>query len=38
MKEFKGIGASEGISIGKVMLFIEEEMIIPQENISFLQV
>ena len=38
MKEFKGIGASEGISIGKVMLFIEEEMNIPQEKISEVQV
>ena len=38
MKEFKGIGASEGISIGKAMLFIEEEMNIPQEKISEVQV
>ena len=38
MKEFKGIGASEGISIGKVMLFIEEEMNISQEKISEVQV
>ena len=38
MKNFKGIGASEGISIGKVMLFIEEEMNIPQEKVSEAQV
>lgn len=38
MKNFKGIGASEGISIGKAMLFIEEEMIIPQDKISEAQV
>jgi phosphotransferase system enzyme I (PtsI) len=38
MKEFKGIGASEGISIGKAMLFIEEEMNIPQEKIAEVQV
>ena len=38
MKEFKGIGASEGISIGKAMLFIEEEMNIPQAKIAEVQV
>ena len=29
-----GIGASEGVSIGKALLFIEEEIVIPQEKIS----
>ena len=38
MKNFKGIGASEGISIGKAMLFIEEEIVIPQDKISEAQV
>ncbi len=38
MKNFKGIGASEGISIGKAMLFLEEEMIVPQDKISEAQV
>ena len=32
MKRLTGIGASEGVSIGKVLLFIEEEMVIPQEK------
>ena len=31
MKRLTGIGASEGVSIGKVLLFVEEKMIIPQE-------
>ena len=30
MRRLTGIGASEGVSIGKVLLFIEEEMIIPE--------
>lgn len=34
MKKMSGIGASEGVSIGKALLFIEEEMVIPQEKIS----
>ena len=38
MKNFKGIGASEGISIGKAMLFLEEEMIVPQDKIGEAQV
>ena len=33
MKKMSGIGASEGVSIGKALLFIEEEMVIPKENI-----
>lgn len=32
MKRLTGIGASEGVSIGKVLLFIEEELVIPQEK------
>ena len=32
MRRLTGIGASEGVSIGKVLLFIEEEMIIPEEK------
>ncbi|MFZ2708669.1 MAG: phosphoenolpyruvate--protein phosphotransferase [Leptotrichiaceae bacterium] len=28
------MGASEGVSIGKALLFIEEEIVIPQEKIS----
>lgn len=34
MKKMSGIGASEGVSIGKALLFIEEEIVIPQEKIS----
>ena len=30
MKRLTGIGASEGVAIGKVLLFTEEEMIIPE--------
>ena len=30
MTRLTGIGASEGVSVGKVLLFIEEEMIIPE--------
>ena len=30
MRRLTGIGASEGVSVGKVLLFIEEEMIIPE--------
>ena len=30
MRRLTGIGASEGVSIGKVLLFIEEEMVIPE--------
>ena len=30
MRRLTGIGASEGVSIGKVLLFREEEMIIPE--------
>ena len=30
MKRMTGIGASEGVSIGKVLLFIAEEIVIPQ--------
>ena len=30
MKRLTGIGASEGVSIGKVLLFIEEEFVIPK--------
>ena len=30
MRRLTGIGASEGVSIGKVLLFTEEEMIIPE--------
>ena len=32
MRRLTGIGASEGVSIGKVLLFIEEEMTIPEEK------
>ena len=32
MKRLTGIGASEGVSVGKVLLFIEEELVIPQET------
>lgn len=32
MKRLTGIGASEGVSIGKVLLFIEEELVIPEEK------
>ena len=32
MRRLTGIGASEGVSVGKVLLFIEEEMIIPNEK------
>lgn len=32
MRRLTGIGASEGVSIGKVLLFIEEEMVIPGEK------
>ena len=31
MKRLTGIGASEGVSIGKVLLFVEGNMVIPQE-------
>ena len=34
MKKMSGIRASEGVSIGKALLFIEEEIVIPQEKIS----
>ena len=34
MKKMSGIGASEGVPIGKALLFIEEEIVIPQEKIS----
>ena len=34
MKKMSGIGASEGVSIGKALLFIEEKIVIPQEKIS----
>lgn len=34
MKKMSAIGASEGVSIGKALLFIEEEIVIPQEKIS----
>ena len=34
MKKMSDIGASEGVSIGKALLFIEEEIVIPQEKIS----
>ncbi len=34
MKKMSGIGASEGVSIGKALMFIEEEVVIPQEKIS----
>ena len=34
MKKMSSIGASEGVSIGKALLFIEEEIVIPQEKIS----
>ena len=34
MKKMSCIGASEGVSIGKALLFIEEEIVIPQEKIS----
>jgi len=30
MKRLTGIGASEGVAIGKVLLFTEEEMVIPE--------
>lgn len=30
MKRLTGIGASEGVAIGKVLLFTEEEMLIPE--------
>lgn len=30
MRRLTGIGASEGVSVGKVLLFIEEEMVIPE--------
>ena len=30
MKRMTGIGASEGVSIGKVLLFIAEEIVIPE--------
>ena len=30
MRRLTGIGASEGVSIGKVLLFREEEMVIPE--------
>ena len=32
MRRLTGIGASEGVSIGKVLLFIEEEMTTPEEK------
>ena len=32
MRRLTGIGASEGVSIGKVLLFLEEEMTIPEEK------
>ena len=31
MKRLTGIGASEGVSIGKVLLFVEGNIVIPQE-------
>ena len=31
MKRMTGIGASEGVSIGKVLLFVEGNIVIPQE-------
>ena len=34
MKKMSGIGASKDVSIGKALLFIEEEIVIPQEKIS----
>ena len=30
MRRLTGMGASEGVSVGKVLLFIEEEMVIPE--------
>ena len=30
MKRMTGIGASEGVSIGKVLLFITEEIVVPE--------
>ena len=34
MKRMTGIGASEGVSIGKVLLFIVEEIVIPENKIE----